>query len=109
MSDDRDKRIENVKDHIGEDLVDEAGEPADKRAIAEAVDAAAASFAEAPVQEFVPLLVEHDARDELRKQGLHRDLGDDDSAPPSEEPDGSTQGSIHLSGHQGVVAPDPDP
>jgi hypothetical protein len=72
-----DQRVESVKQRLREDLVDEQGQPAEPHEVARVVDAKADSFADAPVQEFVPLLIEHQARDE-RHQGLHRDLGDED-------------------------------
>jgi hypothetical protein len=58
--------------------VDAHGHTAEPDDVARVVDAKAESFADAPVQEFVPLLIEHEARDELRQHGLHRDLGDED-------------------------------
>jgi hypothetical protein len=73
-----DRRVDAVKLRLQEDLVDEQGQPAVPDDIARVVEATADSFADAPVQEFVPLLIEHQARDELRHQGLHRDLGDED-------------------------------
>ena len=53
----------------------------------------AESFADAPVQEFVPLLIEHQARDELRQHGLHLDLGDVESSP-DDRADGGPHDSI---------------
>jgi hypothetical protein len=38
------------------------------------VRAKAESLADAPLQEFLALLIEHQARDELRERGLHRNL-----------------------------------
>ena len=73
-----DQRVEAVKQRLRADLVDERGQPAEPDDVARVVDAKADSLADAPVQEFVPLLIEHQARDELRHQGLHRDVGDED-------------------------------
>jgi hypothetical protein len=73
-----DQRVEAVKQRLREDLVDEQGQPAEPDEVARVVDAKADSFADAPVQEFVPLLIEHQARDELRGHGLHRELTDED-------------------------------
>jgi hypothetical protein len=72
-----DKRVEVVKDRLQDDLVDEDGRPAEPEQVERVVEEKAESFADAPVQEFVPLLIEHQARDELRAQGLRRDLGDE--------------------------------
>lgn len=113
----QDKRIETVKERLQDDLVDDQGRPADEDAVNRAVEAAAKPLADAPVQEFAPLLVEHGARDELRQQGLHRDLGDDETAPSGdavndrhEDPDDPRNGqdSVHLSAQQGVTPPRPD-
>ena len=91
-----DKRVEIVKQRLHEDLLDEDGRPAAPGDIDRVVDAKAERLAEAPVQEFVPLLIEHQARDELRQHGLHRDLDDDaettasaDNAGPVPQPEES--------------------
>jgi hypothetical protein len=72
-----DKRVEIVTRRLQEELVDEAGHPAVPSEVETVVAAKAQRLADAPVQEFVPLLVEHQARDELRGHGLHRDLGEE--------------------------------
>ena len=72
-----DMRVETVKQRLQEDLVDEQGRPAAPADIERVVTAKAESLSDAPVQEFVPLLIEHQARDELRQRGLRRDLGDE--------------------------------
>jgi hypothetical protein len=77
-----DKRVEAVKQRLHNELVDEQGRPPEPSDVDRVVDEKAASFAEAPVQEFTPLLIEHQVRDELRQHGIHRDLGDD---PATEE------------------------
>ena len=108
-----DRRVEHVKERLHDDLVDDQGHPADAEEIARAVDAAAESLADAPVQEFTPLLVEHQARDALRAHGYHRDLREDDratshlpsEATPDTRPDRT---SLHLSTQQGLAAPDED-
>ncbi len=74
-----DRRVEPVKERIKADLVDERGNPASPDVIDSIVEAKAASIADASVQEFMPLLVEHEARDELRHRGFHRDLGEEGS------------------------------
>ena len=81
-----DKRVEPVKNRIKADLVDERGNPADPEEIDTIVDAKAATLSEAPVQEFTPLLIEHQARDELRQHGYHRDLGEEDEGRRESEP-----------------------
>ena len=103
-----DKRIEPVKERLVDDLVDDHGGPADREVVEQAVEAAAAPYAEAPVQEFVPLLVEHEARDDLRQQGLRREPDQEDrgdAIDTVEESDPHT--SVHLTGHQGLT-PRPD-
>ena len=106
-SEHHDRRIDAVKDRLSSELVDQEGHPADPDQVARAVETAGAELADAPVQEFVPLLVEHDAREELRRQqGLHRELSDvDDGAPPrrADDQDG-TKGPV-LSTQQGIPAP----
>ena len=72
-----DARVDAVKQRLQHDLVDDQGRPAPTEDVDRVVEAKAESFADAPVQEFVPLLIEHQARDELRQQGLHIDVGDD--------------------------------
>jgi hypothetical protein len=71
-----DLRVQSVKQRLHDDLVGENGRPADTNDVDRVVDAKAESLAGAPVQEFVPLLIEHQARDELREHGLHRDVAD---------------------------------
>jgi hypothetical protein len=71
-----DQRVHSVKQRLHDELVDANGHPADPNDVDRVVDAKAESLADAPVQEFVPLLIEHQARDELRAHGLHRELGD---------------------------------
>ena len=84
-----DKRVEVMKQRLQEELVDEQGHPAEPDDVASVVEAKAESLSEAPLQEFVPLLIEHQARDELRQHGLHRNLAADDTSegddqsPPS--------------------------
>jgi len=73
-----DKRVEIVKQRLQEELINEQGQPPEPGAVATVVDAKAEVLADAPVQEFVPLLIEHQARDELRQQGLHRSIPDDE-------------------------------
>jgi hypothetical protein len=74
-----DKRVEPVKERIKADLVDDRGNPANAEEVDSIVEAKAASLSDAPVQEFTPLLIEHEARDELRRHGFHRDLPEEGS------------------------------
>jgi hypothetical protein len=113
----QDKRIDAVKERLHDELVDEQGRPASDDTVDRAVDAAAAPLADAPVQEFAPLLIEHQVRDELRQQGLRRDVrdespetdsdvvndGHDDAEHPPRDLD-----SVHLATQQGAAAPRPD-
>ena len=87
-----DQRVAVVKQRLRQDLVDELGHPVKPDDVSTVVDAKAEEFADAPVQEFVPLLIEHRARDELRQKGLHRDLGDDSSHGHNEPVDGQPDG-----------------
>jgi hypothetical protein len=88
-----DRLVATVKQRLQDDLVDQNGQAAAPSEIESVVAAKAESFAEAPVQEFIPLRVEHQARDELRQQGLHRNLGDEtDVAAPEHDLDTATDG-----------------
>jgi hypothetical protein len=87
-----DQRVAVVKQRLRQDLVGELGHPVKPDDVSTVVDAKAEEFADAPVQEFVPLLIEHQARDELRQRGLHRDLGDDSSHGLEEPVDGQPAG-----------------
>jgi hypothetical protein len=69
-----DTRIQSVADRLSQDLVDESGHPADAAHVADVVMAKAEPLEDAPLQEFVPLLVEHEAAQELRAEGLRRVL-----------------------------------
>jgi hypothetical protein len=84
-----DTRIRGLKERLTDELVDLDGEPADPEDVAKVVDSKAGALVDAPVQEFVPLLVEHQSRDELRQHGLHRDFDEpagDTGADTSESP-----------------------
>ena len=79
-----DKRLETVKHHLHDELVDDEGNSPDPEDVDAVVAETAEHLAAAPIQEFVPLLVEHQARDELRRRGLHREL--DASEPLGDVP-----------------------
>lgn len=84
-----DERVEAVTHRLKGDLVDEGGRPAEPGEVERVGNETAKAFADAPVQEFVPLLIEHQARDELRGHGLRRDsVGDE---PPDETADGAVE------------------
>jgi hypothetical protein len=107
----QDQRVEHVKDRLQEDLVDEQGRPASAEDVARAVAAAAEPLVDARVQEFTPLLIEHQARELLREQGFHRDLPDADEAASHAPPDqdsatATARDAPHLQTQQGLVAPD---
>jgi hypothetical protein len=67
------RRYQGMTERIGEHLVDDDGNAAESGVIEAVVAENAASLEDAPVQEFVPLLVENQARDELHQQGLRVD------------------------------------
>ena len=96
-----DHRIVAVADRLSKELVDEHGAPADPEQVKAAVEAAGAELADAPVQEFVPLLVEHEARQELRQQGLRRVLPEVDNAPARQDDLQQPSGPA-LSTQQGI-------
>jgi hypothetical protein len=80
MTDER--RYRGMTERIGEHLVDGDGNPPESALVDEVVDDTASRFEDAPVQEFVPLLVENEVRDELHQRGLKVDW----SAYESDEP-----------------------
>lgn len=67
------KRMKQVAERLQGRLVDEEGKSPDPDAVEKVVEEAAREFDNAAVQDFVPLLVENQARGTLRKQGLHVD------------------------------------
>jgi hypothetical protein len=67
-----DRRIDAIVERLSDELVHEDGTRADPDHIADVVHAAAVILAEAPIQDFVPLLVETEARDVFYDEGLHR-------------------------------------
>jgi hypothetical protein len=97
-----DGRIDGVKERLSRDLVDDRGNPVDPDAVTKVVDDARAQFTDAPVQEFVPLLVEHTARDELRQAGLHRQLDEPDDEPVHTDHDHDASAGPTLSAQQGI-------
>jgi hypothetical protein len=57
-------------DRLTEQLVTATGKHASHAHVASIVDAKAASLADAPIQHFVGVLVEHDVRNQLWAEGL---------------------------------------
>jgi hypothetical protein len=64
--------LDAITDRLALGLVTTAGERASHDHVADVVDAAARLLADAPLQQFVPLLVENAARGTLYSEGLHR-------------------------------------
>jgi hypothetical protein len=64
--------LDAIADRLALRLVTAAGEPASHDHIVDVVDAAARLLADAPLQQFVPLLVENAARGTLYGEGLHQ-------------------------------------
>jgi len=71
MTDER--RFRGMTERIEEHLVDADGNAASSDVVAAVVEDKAARLEDAPVQEFVPLLVENQARDELHQRGMKVD------------------------------------
>jgi hypothetical protein len=88
-----DDQLDGVSRLLANRLEDEEGNQADPAEVAEVVRAKAHELEDARITEFVPLLTERKARDELRARGLHprweNPLGDsregkaDRSVPPT--------------------------
>jgi hypothetical protein len=76
------QRIHTLAERLAEEYVTESGEAAPPDHIVEIVQAAAEPLADAPVQDFVPLLIENAARDRLHAERLHVEPTQEDSAPP---------------------------
>jgi hypothetical protein len=63
--------IDSIADRLADQLVNSAGEHASHDYVAGVVAAAADSLVNAPLQQFVPLLVENEARNKLHHEGMH--------------------------------------
>ena len=72
-----DQRLDTLKRRLNTELVDANGNSPDAEDVDAVVVATADHLADAPIQDLVPLLVEHQALDELRRRGLHRELDDE--------------------------------
>jgi hypothetical protein len=65
------ERFDATVDRLEATLADEEGHPVPHEEVVAALDTGARHLSDAPVQDFVPLLAEHRARDLLREQGFH--------------------------------------
>ena len=76
-------RLDAIAEDLSSRLVDDQGKPPSPDEVKQAVEDKARELADAPVQDFVPLLAEHAARDELLQHGVHPNL--EPEAPPVED------------------------
>ena len=67
-------RLDAIAEDLSSRLVDEQGNAPSPEEVKRAVEDKARELSDAPVQDFVPLLAEHAARDELLEQGVHPNL-----------------------------------
>ena len=77
MSSNVDRRIDAIAERLSAELVYDDGTPVDPVYVAAVVHAAADELVGAPIQDFVPLLVENEARDVFYDKGLRRNLPED--------------------------------
>lgn len=68
--------IDSIADRLADELVTTTGEPVSHDHVVDVVEAAAKPFADAPLQQFVPLLVENAARNQFRREGICRATAD---------------------------------
>ena len=87
-----DKRIAALGQHLADAMMGADGNDADPQHIEEVVRAHAAQFRDAPIKDFVPLLVENRARDELHREGLRTRIPDEPEGPVVEHPDSGDEG-----------------
>jgi hypothetical protein len=80
-----DRRLESTAQRLQETLVDPDGKPAPADVVHAAIAENAEPIKDAPVQEFMPLLVEHKTRARRREQGFQPDWStlEEQSAPES--------------------------
>jgi hypothetical protein len=78
-----------MTERIEEHLVDADGNAASSDVVAAVVEDKAARLEDAPVEEFVPLLVENHARDELHQRGLRVDWSAYEGADDADAADDS--------------------
>jgi hypothetical protein len=65
-----DERVTAISRRIRAGLVDDHGRHPEVEEVRQVVEETAAELADAPIQDFVPLLTEHQARDALHGAGL---------------------------------------
>jgi hypothetical protein len=63
-------RLDDIARRLQSRFIDSEGRHASEHEVDELVASTARRFAEAPLQDFVPLLVEHQAADALRTRGM---------------------------------------
>ncbi len=88
------KRIDAIAGRLAEEFVTDTGDAPEPDHLDEVVGSAAERLSDAPVQDFVPLLVENAARDQLHQEGLHVEPAGEDSAPPRRDADGDSGGLV---------------
>ncbi len=64
--------LSSIADRLTRRFVTSAGQPASPDHVTDVVGAAAMSLAAAPLQQFVPILVEHAAGNALHDEGMQR-------------------------------------
>lgn len=77
------RRLDTVTARLEKAFVDPSGQPPRREEVAAVVEEESQKYADAPVQDFVTLLTEHDSREALRERGLDArsdgpDIGDVD-------------------------------
>jgi hypothetical protein len=87
-------RINAMADRLSEEFVTETGDAAEPDHVGAVVASAAERLSDAPVQDFVPLLVENAARDQLHQEGLHVEPTEEDSAPARRDGDAGSGGLL---------------
>lgn len=75
------RRIDSIAERLADEYVTAAGEAPEREHVADVVAQAAEPLADAPVQDFVPLLVENAARDRMHEEGHHVEPSEEDTAP----------------------------
>jgi len=75
------RRIDSIAERLADEYVTASGEAPEREHVADVVAKAAEPLADAPVQDFVPLLVENAARDRMHEEGHHVEPSEEDTAP----------------------------
>jgi hypothetical protein len=89
----RDQYVEPMIERLADEFEEADGRPVDIDHVRELVEHKADEFEGAPVQNFVPLLVENHAVAELHSDGLHRQFEDLPEGPPPSPGDDPSPGS----------------